>query len=548
MDRRSIPRLLAIAAPILLLSIFLLYPVASVILDGLVYGPGSSFTETLASSVTQRVLGFTFAQATLSTLLVIGIGLPGALMMARVRMPGKSILRATLIVPFVLPPIVVVVGFLRVFGSFGLLDTIAMSIIGTTDSVLNLATGVVGIVLAHTFYNVPLVIVMVSSALERLNPELEESAEALGATSFKKFRHIILPHIRGALLAASILTFLFCFMSFPIVLALGEGRYMTLEVRIWYAFRSFDFGEASSLAAIQIATTLALAYSYVKLGRVEDVETGKTAAIRTYRLDEMGVGYKAMILVYMGVVGTLIFGPILAIIQAAIYDPLGGSYTLAGFANLIESGTGGGLVPLVNSLLYATLATLLAVLLGIPLAYAHRSRRSGIPTLASAMTLLPLGVSAITVAYGLMRMIAVPLGLTTNPWLLIVIAQTIIGLPFSARAIEISLRGIDPEIIEQADSLGASRLQRLFFVELPLLAPGILAGGVFAFAMAIGEMSATLFIALEQNTTLAVVIYQYLGVRKFVEAGAAALMLVAICFAAFILIERLSGDGNGGAL
>jgi len=244
----------------------------------------------------------------------------------------------------------------------------------------------------------------------------------------------------------------------------------------------------------------------------------------------------------------LIFGPILAIIQAAIYDPLGGSYTLAGFANLIESGTGGGLVPLVNSLLYATLATLLAVLLGIPLAYAHRSRRSGIPTLASAMTLLPLGVSAITVAYGLMRMIAVPLGLTTNPWLLIVIAQTIIGLPFSARAIEISLRGIDPEIIEQADSLGASRLQRLFFVELPLLAPGILAGGVFAFAMAIGEMSATLFIALEQNTTLAVVIYQYLGVRKFVEAGAAALMLVAICFAAFILIERLSGDGNGGAL
>jgi ABC-type Fe3+ transport system permease subunit len=61
-------------------------------------------------------------------------------------------------------------------------------------------------------------------------------------------------------------------------------------------------------------------------------------------------------------------------------------------------------------------------------------------------------------------------------------------------------------------------------------------------------MSATLFIALEQNTTLAVVIYQYLGVRKFVEAGAAALMLVAICFAAFILIEKLSGDVSGGAL
>ncbi len=548
MDRHSIPRLLAIATPILLLVVFLLYPVVTVIVDGLVYGPGSSFTETLASSVTQRVLGFTFAQAALSTLLVVGIGLPGAFIVARIRMRGKSILRATLIVPFVLPPIVVVVGFLRVFGSFGLLDTIMMSILGTTESVLNLATGVVGIVLAHTFYNIPLVIVMVSSALERLNPELEESAEALGATSFQKFSHIILPHIRGALLAASILTFLFCFMSFPIVLALGEGRYMTLEVRIWYAFRSFDFGEASALAALQIVTTLALAYSYVRMGRVDDVEAGRTAAIRTYGLDEIGIAYKVMIIVYLAAVGTLIFGPILSIIQAATYDPFGGNYTLAGFGNLLEPGTGGGLVPLVNSLLYATLATLLAVVLGIPLAYAHRSRRAGVPTLASAMTLLPLGVSAVTVAYGLMRMIAVPLRLTTNPWLLIVIAQTIIGLPFSARAIEISLRSIDPEVIEQADSLGASRLQRLFFVELPILAPGILAGAVFAFAMAIGEMSATLFIALEQNTTLAVVIYQYLGVRKFVEAGAAALILVAICFVAFILIEKLTGEVSGGAL
>jgi ABC-type Fe3+ transport system permease subunit len=91
-------------------------------------------------------------------------------------------------------------------------------------------------------------------------------------------------------------------------------------------------------------------------------------------------------------------------------------------------------------------------------------------------------------------------------------------------------------------------LQRLFYVELPLLAPGILAGGVFAFAMAIGEMSATLFIALEQNTTLAVVIYQYLGVRRMVEAGAAAFVLVAICFIAFLAIGKLSDETSGGAL
>ncbi|MFW9802417.1 MAG: ABC transporter permease [Candidatus Thorarchaeota archaeon] len=547
MDWKTSIRWAAIASPLVLLGAFLIFPVVSVLVEGLIYGPGTSFIEVISSIVTQSVFNFTVVQALISTILVVIIGLPGAFLLARLRMRGKSLLRASLIVPFVLPPIVVVVGFLRVFGEFGILDSLLMTIAGTSDSIMNLANGFVGIILAHAFYNIPLVIVMVSSALERLNPEIEETAEILGATTLQKFRYIILPHIRASLLAAAVLTFLFCFMSFPIVLALGEGRYMTLEVRIWYAFRTFDFGEASSLALIQILITLALAFSYVRLGRIEE-NGGRTGTIKTMSFDEISLIWKVCSVGYLILIAVLVAGPILAIAQAAVYNPFSGQYTLEGFANLLNSGAGGGLIPLANSLLYAVLATILAVLLGIPLAYLHRTRQKGLPTLASAMTLLPLGISAITVAYGLMRTIAVPLGLTTNPWVLIVIAQTLIGLPFSTRAIELSLRNIDSEVIEQAESLGASRLQRLLYVELPLLAPGILAGGVFAFAMAIGEMSATLFIALEQNTTLAVVIYQYLGVRRMVEAGAAAFVLVAICFIAFLVIGKISEETSGGAL
>jgi ABC-type Fe3+ transport system permease subunit len=164
------------------------------------------------------------------------------------------------------------------------------------------------------------------------------------------------------------------------------------------------------------------------------------------------------------------------------------------------------------------------------------------------MVLLPLGISSITIAYGLMTVIAIPTGLHLNPWPIIVIAQTIIGLPFTARSIEIGLRSIDPNILDQADSLGASRFQRLFFVELPLLIPSILVGAVFAFAMAIGEMSATIFIALPQNYTLSVAIYDNLGVRHFVETGASSLVLVIICVLAFLLMEKISEGSTGGTL
>jgi len=539
---------LVLSIPIVILLIFLIFPVAIVIFAGLISESGSSFTDTISNHVTQFAMVFTITQACISTALAVIVGLPGAMLLARLRFRGKALIRALIIVPFVLPPIVVVVGFLQMFGSFGIIDSFLMFVTHSNASIINLADGLVGIILAHTFYNAPLVILLVSASMERLNPEIEESAEILGADSFARFRRITLPHILPSLLAAAILTFLFCFMSFPIVLALGNGVYRTLEVQIWNAFRWADYGAASSLALIQILITITLAITYIKLGRESNNESGPTATIQTVPLGQYKRWEKILIFTYLILILVLIGGPIISIIRAAIFNPISHNYTLEGFLYLITPGSNGGLQPLINSIFYGGLATLLSIILGIPLAYAHRSRRRGIPSMASIMILLPLGISSITVAYGLMTVIAVPTGLNYNPWPIIVIAQTIIGLPFTARSIEIGLKSIDPNILDQADSLGATRLQRLFFVELPLLVPSILVGAVFAFAMAIGEMSATLFIALPQNYTLAVAIYDNLGVRKFIEAGVSSLVLIIVCVVAFLLMERISEGSTGGAL
>ena len=528
-----------------MLVLFILYPVLTVMVQGL--ASGTPFLEVITSPTIQFTIQFTFNQAILSTILAVLIGLPGAFLIARLRFRGKSIVKAMMIVPFVLPPIVVVVGFLQMFGSNGVIDSILMWALGSTDSVFNLATGIPGIILAHTFYNIPLVLLIVSASLERLNPELEESAEILVASPTQRFRRITLPHIMPSILASAILTFMFCFMSFPIILAFGQGTYMTIEAQIWNSFRIFDYGQASSLTLIQIVITLSLAIVYISMGKKEG-DTGKTTSIKTASFSRYRLREKVLIIGYLELIVVLVLGPIATIARAAVYDPIAQRYTMDGFVNLFTLGSQGGLNYLINSLFYAGLATIFAVTLGIPLAIAMRARSKTIPTLASAMVLLPLGISSITVAYGLVLAIAVPTGLVTNPWPIIVVAQTIIGLPFSARAIEIAMSKIDPAILEQADSLGASRIQRLLYVELPLLAPGILVGGIFAFAMAIGEMSATLFIALPQNYTLAVAIYDYLAVRAFVEAGAAALVLVLVCVVAFLVMERVSEGSTGGTL
>jgi thiamine transport system permease protein len=537
---------IALATPLIILAIFLIYPLISVIARGFLSETGTTFTESITNNL--PYIEFTIFQATLSTALAVLVGLPGAILLARLKFAGKNLIRALIIVPFVLPPIVVVVGFLQMFGQYGVIDSVLMWILQSSGSVLNLATDLPGIILAHTFYNAPLVILLVSASMERMNPEIEEVADLLGADTKQRFLRITIPHIMPSLIAAAILTFLFCFMSFPIVLAFGHGSYRTIEVQIWNAFRWADYRQASSLVVVQILFTLTLALTYIRLGRTSEEQIGPTSSIKSTRLQSYKPLEKFLIVAYLVCMLILVAGPIASIFRAAFFDPISKKYTLEGFVYLFNADAGGGFRPLINSLFYSGLATLLSVGLGIPLAYAHKSKTRILPPISSMMVLLPLGVSAITIAYGLMTAIAVPTGLNINPWPIIVIAQTIIGLPFTTRSIEISLRSIDPYLIDQADSLGASRLQRLFFVELPLLAPGILVGAVFAFAMAIGEMSATLFIALPQNFTLAVAIYDSLGVRKFVEAGASALILVLVCVLAFFTMEKISEGSVGGAL
>ncbi len=546
MKKNRLVKYLVLGTPFSILFVFLIFPVFTVLLEGMLIGGVDSFLAIISSSTTNRVFTFTVGQAIISTAASFLLGIPGAFIFARVKFPGRNIIRALLVVPFVLPPIVVVVGFMQVFGSGGILDSILKVVLQSSDSVVNLATGAPGIILAHAFYNAPLFIMIVSSSLKTLPEEMEEVAESLGASRIGVLRRIIFPHLRSSLFAASILTFLFCFMSFPIVLAFGQGRLMTLEVQIWNAFRFFEYDKASILAFIQILITLVLAYAYV---RTETKTSGYgDIKSRVHELSTVDAKWKLVIIAYVVFALFLLMGPMVAIFLSAVHDPFRNQFTLEGLAYLVQGGIDGGLVPLLNSLFYGGLATLLSLLLGVPLAYVHKSKKFMLPEITSIFTLLPLGISSITMAYGLMLVVAVPLGLTTNPWPLIIIAQTIIGVPFSARSIQIAWEKVNQEVLDQADILGASRLERLFFVELPLLAPGILVAAVFSFAMAIGEMSATLFLAQPENYTLSVTIYRNLAVRNFVQAGASALILVIICLAAFLAIEYLSESGYGGTL
>ena len=181
---------------------------------------------------TGSLLWFTIWQAAASTLLTLVAGLPLAWAIGRFRFRGRSLARALVLVPFVLPTVVVAAAFLEVLPD-------------------DYEGGIWAILAAHVFFNVAVVTRIVGGAWATIDPASGEAATVLGAGPWRRLREVTLPQLAPALSASAALTFLFCFTSFGVILILGGPARATLETEIYNrAARQFDLrGRRRPLAA-----------------------------------------------------------------------------------------------------------------------------------------------------------------------------------------------------------------------------------------------------------------------------------------------------------
>ena len=215
--------LLAVTA--LALAALFYYPLASVLVAAL-----GLPTESDAPFF-WRVAHFTYGQALLSAVLSAVVGLPGAVLFAESRGRSRQVWAALSLVPFSLPPILVVLGLLGVWGRQGLLGP---SWGENYDGIY----GWTGILLAHTLFNFPLFVRLVGQALQVGDRAEEKSALALGLPRWRCFVWVTWPKIRAAFGSAFVLAFLFSASSFLVVLLLGGGpAFTSIEVAIFQAIK-----------------------------------------------------------------------------------------------------------------------------------------------------------------------------------------------------------------------------------------------------------------------------------------------------------------------
>lgn len=527
--------LVVTAIPATFLAVFFLYPVGTMLWTGLRFDGRRDPLDVVVDPSVLRVLWFTFWQAAVSTAITVAVALPAAHVFARYRFRGKSLARALITVPFVMPTVVVASAFLSVSSRLGL-----------EDGAIRLRHTVWAILLAHVFFNYAVIVRSVGGFWAQLDPRSEEAARVLGASRLRAFREVTLPQLLPAIASAAAIVFLFSFTSFGVILILGGPRRATLETEVWrYATQRVEFDVAAVLALMQMVVVVALVVINGALQRRRSRGLRMAAAHVVERRAVTGGERLFLGGVFLSALA-LLGAPIALLVERSLRSADG--YSLRHYTSLFDEGdrfralTVAPIEAVGNSLWFASVATVIAGIIGLlaALVVVHGSGR--VSVLFDVGFLLPLGTSAVTLGFGfLIALDERPLDLRTS-WIIIPLAHAIVGIPFVMRSIVPVMRSVEHRLREAAAVLGAAPARVRREIDLPIASRGLLIGAAFAFAVSLGEFGATSFIARPGRPTVPWAIFTLLGrpgEAGFGQALALSVILMAMTATAVLVIEHL---------
>ncbi len=536
------------APPLVFLGIFYFYPLISIF--SLSFVPEGIWDieqlyKLVRTGYYARVLWFTTWQAGLSTFMTLVLALPGAYVFARFDFRGKMLIQSLTTIPFVLPTVVTASAFQALLGPRGVVNAFLMHLFNFDQPVIRINHTIWFFLVAHVFYNYTVILRIVGGFWARLPNDVLEAAKMLGASGRSTFFRITLPLLMPAILAASLLVFVFCFTSFGVVLILGGPRLATVEVEIYrQALHLFNLPMASALSIVQILFTFSLMVVYTWFERKSSVSLMPGAPYRANRpvrtvKDRLVVGASLLFL-------ALLLGvPLLALVIRSFMTENGLSliYYLSLLENKVQSILYiAPIAAIMNSIAYALGAALIALTLGWFSAAFLANRRGRPSNMMDPIFMLPISTSAVTLGFGfIIALDEPPLNLRTS-LMLPAFAHALVAFPFVIRCLLPAWRSIPQSLRDAASLLGASPFRTWLAVDWPILSRALLTGAVFAFAISMGEFGATIFVVRPQVATMPLAIFRYLshpGAMNYGQAMAMSCLLMIITAAGFVLLEKI---------
>ena len=454
---------------------------------------------------TTAIVANTLGLTALTVLGAVLVGVPMALVTAHTDLPGRHVWLALLAAPLAVPSYIGAFAYFAAFGPGGEIETLTG--LGAPP-----VRGLAGAALVMTLYTYPFVLLTTRASLRQLDGSLVDAARSLGLPLGAALWRVVLPRVRSGIAAGALLVALYTLSDFatPAILRLD-----TFTRIIYVEYNAFGLDRAAllSLQLLVLVAVVLILESRVGVERETPqrrLEISLRSGVRTGLTAVMGLVLAAAL-----ALPAMVFGAWLWRDGAGDFDPM-----------LVW-----------NSAYPALLAAAAAVLVALPVAQAAAAGSAG--RWLERIATLGFGIPGIVMGTALVY-VGLQLDFLYQTLTLLVIGYVLRFLPLAVGAIRTSVARVDANLIGAARSLGASPLEAFRRVSLPLILPGVVAGGALVFLEAMRELPATLLLRPTGLETLTTELWQVYEAGYFGRAAMPGLLLIAV--SAVALVFMLSGE------
>jgi iron(III) transport system permease protein len=535
------------------LILFVLYPLLRIFYDAITNEAGqftiANFQEFFTDRFYLRSLwnSLVLGAAAVVTTSVVGIAV--AFLIIRYDFPYRNLFAYLTMLPMILPPLVGVLGFVFILGRAGTVNVMLHDWFGVMTPI-NFMYGMHGVLLVETVHLFPLMTLSILDSMSKVDPSLEEAAQGMGAGGWRRFWDVTLPLTTPGYVSGALLVFIWTFADFVTPLVVGVQDLLAVQAYLnivqFVDRRIFRMGIVISALLVLLAIVFVLvARHYVAIKDYSSLAYSKVERRRLGPVKRwLAVGFLVLLLVVCAI-------PQVGVVLAAVgkgwaLTPFPIHYTLDYFRQVsIETPKF-----IVNSILFSGLAVLICLVIGVPMAWIMGRTQTPGRGAMDALTTLILAIPGTAIGIAYIRAFHYPLpGLDvalTSLWVVFPLVLAVRRLPYTVRGSYSSLLLVHKSMEEAAENVGATKLRTFRDITLPLVWKGILVGAMFSFIMSIQEASATLFLALGGWEMIPIGIFTYYIAGSHSQAAALGVILIALCAASLLVVNRVAGTRVGG--
>ena len=528
---------------IVFLSLFILYPLAILLVDS-VYSQGTGLTfqffrESFSKYTFIRAITNTLKVGFLVGILSAAVGLLFAYVEVYVKVKTKfmaGLFKVVSMLPVVSPPFVLSLSMIMLFGRAGI---ITRHLLGIYD---NSVYGFWGITIVQTLTFFPVCYMMFRGLLKNIDPSMEEAARDMGASRFKVFTSVTLPLLLPGIGNAFLVTFIESIADFANPMIIG-GSYDTLATTIYLQITgAYDKNGACAMAVVLLAITMLMfaVQKYYLERKTAATLTGKASRARMLIEDK---SVTVPLTVFCSLVAMFVIMMYICVPIGALFKTWGRNFTLTTkwFEQVFTHYK--GLKAFQDSFVLSLIAAPITALLSMIISYLVVKRKFKAKGFIEFVSMLAMAVPGTVLGIGYIRGFSG--GVFHSGFLqsiygtgvILVIVFVVRSLPTGTRSGISALRQIDKSIEESAYDMGAGSLKVFTSVTLPLIKDSFLSGLVTAFVRSITAISAIILLVTPSYLLITVQINEFAEKGDFSIACAFATILIAITYGSVLLMN-----------